>query len=680
MELSSKKLKIALGDLRHHTIGRHSVVIPINIGFIASYAISKFRDKIDVRLYEDPEVIMKDIISWKPDVIGLSNYCWNANLSALIFNYAKTNLKKVICISGGPEFPEDSQECNEYLKERKEIDFYTTREGEIAFKKIIEKVLEGKDINELKSSPQDGVMSINPHTDELVIGPDIQRINLDEIPSPYLTGLLDQFLDGRFSPALETSRGCPFTCGYCWGSQQWYCKISSFDINRVKAEIKYITEKIHRYSSIALSLADANFGMYDRDEEIARYIREMQDSYGWPNVFEVNTGRTNHDRILYIAEILQNKMRVGCSVQSLNPETLEIIKRKNIPLGEYSRVQTELKKRGMGSIAELIVPLPKETKQSFFDGIKTLSDCGVEFIIPYTTMLLKGTPLASKESREKYKLSQKFRIIPNQFGEYDGKKCFEVEEVCISTNTLSFEDYLECRGIAFIMALFTSEQFDSIRRLVLESGINMFEYYLYLYNQIKLEKTELSRLYLDYIQETKEELWDSKEGLYEYFKKEENYRKLVNGDLGNNLIRKYKTKLLLYHTKDSIELCFDAIIELAKIQNNSELKNALNAVKRWMIATRDFEKILQDEEYREQKEVLTIDYDVDKWYCENKESKNILAYKNQVRYIIFTDKKDFDNIIRDANNLYGKNFQYMMEKTFQTLSFKDLWRQVEVLI
>lgn len=183
-----RKLKIVLGDLRHNTTGRHSIFIPIGIGYIASYLMSKISpDKIDVRLYDDPNNVLKDIDEWKPDIIGLSNYCWNAELSKLIFSYAKKIEPNMVCISGGPEFPIEPEECRKYLFERKEIDFYVYRESEIAFTKIIQKIIENQDINELKSKANDGIMSINLETNELVLGNPIQRImELDTIPSPYL--------------------------------------------------------------------------------------------------------------------------------------------------------------------------------------------------------------------------------------------------------------------------------------------------------------------------------------------------------------------------------------------------------------------------------------------------------------------------------------------------------------
>ncbi len=34
---------------------------------------------------------------------------------------------------------------------------------------------------------------------------------VEEIPSPWLSGALDEFFDGKLAPLLETNRGCPFT-------------------------------------------------------------------------------------------------------------------------------------------------------------------------------------------------------------------------------------------------------------------------------------------------------------------------------------------------------------------------------------------------------------------------------------------------------------------------------------
>jgi hypothetical protein len=48
----SQSLKIALGDLRHETVGRHSIFMPIGIAYIASYLLSRVdNDRVEVRFY-----------------------------------------------------------------------------------------------------------------------------------------------------------------------------------------------------------------------------------------------------------------------------------------------------------------------------------------------------------------------------------------------------------------------------------------------------------------------------------------------------------------------------------------------------------------------------------------------------------------------------------------------------
>jgi len=42
--------------------------------------------------------------------------------------------------------------------------------------------------------------------------------NIKNVPSPYLAGYLDEFLDAGLVPMFETNLGCPFRCSFCaWG-------------------------------------------------------------------------------------------------------------------------------------------------------------------------------------------------------------------------------------------------------------------------------------------------------------------------------------------------------------------------------------------------------------------------------------------------------------------------------
>lgn len=672
----ARKLKIALGDIRHNTLSRHSVFMPIGISYIASYTLAHTK-QVEIRLYDDPYLLIKDIDNWKPDVIGLSNYCWNSELSRVVFTYAKCTNPVTVCISGGPEFPIESEDRRNYLLNRKEIDFYVYQEGEVAFAHLIKKIQQGFTVDVLRGLPQGGVVSINPKSNELVIGEALPRlVTLDEIPSPYLSSIMDQWFNGCYAPSIETARGCPYTCGYCFASQSWYRKVTMFSIERMKADLRYIAKRMKKYPTILLSICDSNFGMSERDEKIAEYLSTLQNKYGWPNAFDVTTGKANYDRIFHIASMLKDKMRVCCSVQSMNPETLSIIKRQNLPMDKYNKIQAEIRKRGMPSVAEYIIPMPRETKESFINGVKTLLDSGVEFFVPYTTMLLKGTYLASDACRKKYKMQSKFRILPRQFGEYMGKKCFEIEEVCVATDTMSFPEYLECRGFAFVSQLLSSEEFDIIRMHLSELGISIGDFSIHVWELIKSGKTKLSAIYRAFLEETEQELWDSKEELIAYFSASGNYRKLLEGKLGDNLLRKYLTNVLLEKCIPAIKLSY-AILREYTTNATPEVLESLKAAEEWAIATRDLSATFTDESYRNTTDYIRLAYDVNAWYSSHA-TTSLTLFRKPVRYKVSSNAKQLSQIFEENQKLYGNELSYAVGKILVQWSIKNFWRNSEI--
>jgi radical SAM superfamily enzyme YgiQ (UPF0313 family) len=236
-----KNLKILLCDPRHSTIGAHSNYVPIGIGYIGSYIKEEIKniDK-EIILSIEPDEIFDLLKNWKPDIVASSNYIWNASISNLICEEAKKINPNTLCILGGPEFPagtgqrnilntgRDStyDKCFDYLLKRPSVDYFAWSDGEVVVLEIIEQFIKNNfSINELKKDDKaiDGCASISLDKKKLVVGKYLSRIGMqgsvksagrDIILSPYTTGLLDKFLDGRCIPAFETARGCPFMCTF----------------------------------------------------------------------------------------------------------------------------------------------------------------------------------------------------------------------------------------------------------------------------------------------------------------------------------------------------------------------------------------------------------------------------------------------------------------------------------
>ena len=678
----SRMVKIALGDLRHRTAGKQSIFIPIGIGYIAAYALDRLGpDAVDIRLYSDPNAILDDIDSWKPDVVGLANYCWNSELSRLVFRYAKERIPRILCVAGGPDFPTDQKKCRAHLLERPEIDLYVYLEGETAFTDLVEKLNKGMTPRDLKSNPQGGTMSIDPASNSLVTGEPLPRImDMDGMPSPYLTGLFDTWFDGSYAPAIQTSRGCPFTCAFCFMAKERFARLAAFSMERVTRELTYIAERMKDHPHNVLAICDSNFGMYERDEEIALHMRKLQDEYGWPNAFDVSTGKQNYDRILRIMDILQHKMYITCSVQSLNPETLRVIRRKNTTMDVFTMLSREIKKRGMKTTTELIYPMPKETKKSFLDAIKDVMDSiKADLILPYTAMLLKGTYLESEECRDKFGMKTRFRVVPRQFGEYRGRKAFEIEEVCIATDTLTFEDYMEIRKFSLVFSFFSTRQFDIIHKHLEELGISKYDYSYYLWSLIASGDTPLSDVYNRFAREAENELWDSPDAIYDFFNDKENYSKLLYGQLGDNLIRKYVTEFVLECCAPSIELAYAAVKKLAREAMTDKRERSLDAAKRWMAATRSVDRVLKDDSYLDLSETLNLSHDVAGWYRGDASAGPLTAHERDTDYRLSCDSADLRELFSKAKDLYGGDLFFRTGKLWGYFGLQKFWRRCETI-
>jgi len=359
--MNNKPIKIYLGDLTYDTITVSTNNVPLNIGYIASYCIKRFGSKVEIILFKYINEIEQAILKSPPDILGLSNYCWNQNIGSEMFSLLHKENPNALSVWGGPNFPKDRLSQEKWLNEFPEVDVYITEEGEIGFANIVENVLKIRNQEKIRSSisakPVDSCIVRNKDGNYQFSNTSERIRNLEDIPSPYLTRLMDKFFDGQLDPIIQTSRGCPFKCTYCVDGSHLVNKVNRYNLERIKKELEYIAQHVPDKIT-TLGISDLNFGMHKGDLEICDAIIEIQKRYNYPHIVGAATGKNSKERIIETIKRLSGSLVLTLSVQSMDKQVLNNIKRDNISEKDIIDLAPTIKNSGLQTKAEVILGLP----------------------------------------------------------------------------------------------------------------------------------------------------------------------------------------------------------------------------------------------------------------------------------------------------------------------------------
>ncbi len=566
---------IYLCDLSHTSQGINSELIPYAMGCIKSYFHAYSRHHVDVRLFKHPERMLDTFPRERPSVVGLSNYMWNLDLSYTVAQAIKGLAPQTLIVFGGPNYPLEEHRQEAWLKKRPSVDVYIIGEGERPFMEVAEIWLKTRSIEEVKRAPINGMHSIvegrlyknNPRLrDGFDESPRIK--DLDATPSPYLAGYLDEFLkEPDITPLMECNRGCPFTCTFCVDGITARSRVNKASLGRLEQELVYIAE---RYRGKTLTLADTNFGMYKEDVEFCKVISKIKEKYDYPHHLQVSTGKNQKALIIECADLLQGTLRFTAAVQSMVPEILKNIKRDNISYEELVEVSKRVSATEASTYSEVILALPGDSKAYHFETTDKLVDSGLNKIGLYTLMILDGCELATDASRQKFRIKTRFRVVPRSFGVYnlEGQPlpCVEVEEVGVENETLSFDDYVECRRYALTITLFYNDNvFFELAQFIRNRGRKVSGWLRYVHDRFHQFPSKLRAIYDRFIAETIGELADNQEDLERMIKSEPGcMEKYLNGELGNNVLFNTQARAMVEAMDELHDTAFGSAKEFLK--------------------------------------------------------------------------------------------------------------------
>jgi len=438
---------VYLADLAHDYLPARQFV-PLGIGYLASYSHSIFGDKVKYQLFKSVDELLDACDGCKPDLVGFANYTWNERLNAFAGFKLRQSYPNLSIVMGGPNIATDEKGVEDFLRKYSFVDIYCMYGSELAFSKIIECLLEGTSksnlLKTLCSNPSFCGYSI---CEGKLIGSANYKVDkdLDFIPSPYLTGTLDTFLEKGFIPIMETNRGCPFACTFCvWGVSA-LSKIQVFSMDRVKVDLDYVTKFGSKYPQLVF--ADANFGILKRDVDIAKHIRKVWEDTGTFASIEVYWSKSAQEYMVEIGRVLGHLTNTYIAFQSLDDNVLESIKRKNISTERLVSLISKLKEFTHTTRTDILVGLPGESFESHLKSIDQALNYGINDILGGEIQLLPGSEMETQESREKYCLETKYRFFEGCSGIYRGELVYELQEVVRSTNTMTEEEMIRLRAI-----------------------------------------------------------------------------------------------------------------------------------------------------------------------------------------------------------------------------------------
>ncbi len=433
-------VRVILADLSHVSTGNEWSVLPmpINMGYLSSFVHAYYQGELDTRICKSPEDLVALVDSFDPHVVAFSNYIWNSNLASAAASWLRAVRPDTVIVMGGPNVnTTEPPAAVAFLAARPAVDFYIPQEGEVPFLRLLEAFsMLGRSRAALVGEGISGTWSLAPDRQSLIadyldvpmatppggLDPRTGRLlDLDDIPSPYLSGIMDGYLEHPgYVPLIETNRGCPYSCTFCsWGDMA-KSKSSSFPVERILKELDYIAEANTGRVSY-LYIGDANFGLFQRDVEIAGILRGMTP--------------------------------ISLSRQTQNAEVLQNIKRSNIDIETFNALSRQAKELGVDSFAELIYGLPGESLTSFLDGVHEVLGSDVDGLHFFPAMLLDGSEMATAASRELYGLEGEYRAIDSSSGDYGPFAATEFEEIVTTTSVFSRDDYFTVRRLHFIQSV-----------------------------------------------------------------------------------------------------------------------------------------------------------------------------------------------------------------------------------
>lgn len=393
------------------------------------YVVNKARFDLSFKEYvtkEDVHKIADDLLAHRPDVIGVGVYIWNVEKVAQLILRLKAIKPDLILLVGGPEVSYDPA----HFLDRWPINYVISGEGEFVLGELLSAIQkptlhknEPTDTTRYDAGTTAEAMDTVPEklNEQIIAGvssrqhisPIVAKADLAKLatyPSPYQLEEDLPDLKNRLV-YVETSRGCPYQCGYCLSSLEK--GVRYFPQAYVTNNLTYLI----RNQARKVKFLDRTFNL---NKGHTRTLFDFLIEHYRPGIsfqFEIYADLLDNPLLEYLnKQVPPHYFRFEIGIQSTYEPTNQAVNRKQ----DFHLLAANIRRLTEGGKIDLhldlIAGLPYETFDRFRQSFNDVFALGAKEIQLGFLKMLRGTSLRNHASHFGYVFDEKapYEIISHQ--------------------------------------------------------------------------------------------------------------------------------------------------------------------------------------------------------------------------------------------------------------------------
>lgn len=360
------------------------------------------------------EKMRRSLEEFQPDAVGITSVTMNFKMAAQIIGDVKAYNPDLITLFGGPHVTFDAPDT---LKKYPAVDIIALGESELTIRDLTPVLKDRQQWKNIEGIAflENGKLINNGRREFL------KELSTLKLPARELLPI-SRYRALGFPVSIITSRGCPYKCIFCQGTEMVGHKIRYRNTLDIVDEI----EKVLALGFNRINIADDFFTSSRKQVRLlCDEIKKRNIKFTWSAFARVNS--VNH-------ELLEMMMEVGCDtisfgIESGNQQMLDLVQ-KHMKLDQARNAVQVCKDVGMQVFSSFIVGLPGETPETLRETDAFARELGTDFGYHFLAPL-PGTPV--RDQVEKYDIE----ILTSDWDRYDAN------EAIVSTSKLSARQMMD---------------------------------------------------------------------------------------------------------------------------------------------------------------------------------------------------------------------------------------------